>query len=256
MNLVWPAPPMDGSPCDVGRGHEGGPEPVPRRGGTSPRRSWPSCGLGGRDGGAGDGPWARRSAGVGVAEVADLRCGHAFGGSKLGQVKRLKALEQENTRLRRAVSDLTLDEDDPGKGCAGSPRSAPAKPTSPSRRRETVARVCAALGASERLACRVPRPAAAARGARRRGPAGAPTSTSGATRLRALRPPPDHRAARAWRGGRANEKRALRIWRREGSERCRRGSRSGAGSGSRTGRTSGFGRSGPTASGPRTPSRR
>ena len=32
-----------------------------------------------------------------------------FGGLKIDQVKRLKDLETENTRLRRAVSDLTLD---------------------------------------------------------------------------------------------------------------------------------------------------
>jgi cell division protein FtsB len=32
-----------------------------------------------------------------------------FGGLKTDQVKRLKELEQENARLRRAVSDLTLD---------------------------------------------------------------------------------------------------------------------------------------------------
>jgi hypothetical protein len=32
-----------------------------------------------------------------------------YGGLKLDQVKRLKELEQENARLRRAVSDLTLD---------------------------------------------------------------------------------------------------------------------------------------------------
>ena len=32
-----------------------------------------------------------------------------FGGLKSDQVKRLKDLETENTRLRRAVSDLTLD---------------------------------------------------------------------------------------------------------------------------------------------------
>jgi hypothetical protein len=31
------------------------------------------------------------------------------GGLKLGQVKRLKELELENTRLQKAVSDLTLD---------------------------------------------------------------------------------------------------------------------------------------------------
>ena len=32
-----------------------------------------------------------------------------YGGLKTEQVKRLKELEQENTRLRKAISDLTLD---------------------------------------------------------------------------------------------------------------------------------------------------
>jgi len=32
-----------------------------------------------------------------------------YGGLKIEQVKRLKELELENTRLRKAVSDLTLD---------------------------------------------------------------------------------------------------------------------------------------------------
>jgi putative transposase len=32
-----------------------------------------------------------------------------FGGLKLDQVRRLKELEAENTRLRRAVADLTLE---------------------------------------------------------------------------------------------------------------------------------------------------
>ena len=32
-----------------------------------------------------------------------------YGGLKSDQVKRMKDLEAENTRLRRAVSDLTLD---------------------------------------------------------------------------------------------------------------------------------------------------
>jgi hypothetical protein len=32
-----------------------------------------------------------------------------FGGLKTDQVKRLKELETENSRLRKAVSDLTLD---------------------------------------------------------------------------------------------------------------------------------------------------
>jgi hypothetical protein len=32
-----------------------------------------------------------------------------YGGLKVDQVKRLKDLERENTRLKRAVADLTLD---------------------------------------------------------------------------------------------------------------------------------------------------
>jgi hypothetical protein len=32
-----------------------------------------------------------------------------YGGMKTDQLKRLKELEKENERLRRAVSDLTLD---------------------------------------------------------------------------------------------------------------------------------------------------
>jgi transposase-like protein len=46
---------------------------------------------------------------IGVTEVTYYRWRQEFGGLKLDQVKRLKDLEAENTRLRRAVSDLTLD---------------------------------------------------------------------------------------------------------------------------------------------------
>ena len=42
---------------------------------------------------------------IGVSEVTYYRWRQEFGGLK----KRLKDLETENTRLRRAVSDLTLD---------------------------------------------------------------------------------------------------------------------------------------------------
>ena len=41
--------------------------------------------------------------------VSYYRWRQEFGGLKSDQVKRLKDLETENTRLRRAVSDLTLD---------------------------------------------------------------------------------------------------------------------------------------------------
>jgi putative transposase len=44
-----------------------------------------------------------------VSEVTYYRWRQEFGGLKTEQIKRLKDLELENGRLRRAVSDLTLD---------------------------------------------------------------------------------------------------------------------------------------------------
>ena len=46
---------------------------------------------------------------IGVSEVTYYRWRQEFGGLKSDQIKRLKDLETENSRLRRAVSDLTLD---------------------------------------------------------------------------------------------------------------------------------------------------
>jgi putative transposase len=46
---------------------------------------------------------------IGVTEVTYYRWRQEFGGLKSDQVKRLKDLETENTRLRRAIADLTLD---------------------------------------------------------------------------------------------------------------------------------------------------
>ena len=46
---------------------------------------------------------------IGVTEVTYYRWRREFGGLKGDQVRRLNELEQENARLRRAVSDLTLD---------------------------------------------------------------------------------------------------------------------------------------------------
>ena len=46
---------------------------------------------------------------IAVTEMTYFRWRAAFGGMKTDQVKRMKAPELENARLRRAVSDLTLD---------------------------------------------------------------------------------------------------------------------------------------------------
>jgi putative transposase len=46
---------------------------------------------------------------LGIAEQTFYRWRREYGGLKVEQARRFKALEQENTRLRRAVADLTLD---------------------------------------------------------------------------------------------------------------------------------------------------
>jgi hypothetical protein len=44
-----------------------------------------------------------------VTDATYYRWRQEYGGLKVDQVKRMKQLEVENTRLRRAVSDLTLE---------------------------------------------------------------------------------------------------------------------------------------------------
>jgi transposase-like protein len=44
-----------------------------------------------------------------IHEVTYYRWRKEYGGLKVTQVKRLRELEKENSRLRKAVSDLTLD---------------------------------------------------------------------------------------------------------------------------------------------------
>jgi putative transposase len=46
---------------------------------------------------------------IGVTEVTYYRWRQEYGGLRSDQVKRLKELEAENARLRKAVSDLMLD---------------------------------------------------------------------------------------------------------------------------------------------------
>ena len=46
---------------------------------------------------------------IGVAEQTYYRWRKAYGGMKVDQAKRLKELEVENARLKRAVADLTVD---------------------------------------------------------------------------------------------------------------------------------------------------
>ena len=46
---------------------------------------------------------------IGVTEVTYYRWRREYGGMGVDQLRRLKELEKENERLRKAVSDLTLD---------------------------------------------------------------------------------------------------------------------------------------------------
>lgn len=46
---------------------------------------------------------------IGVTEQSYYRWRKEYGGPKMDQARRTKELERENARLRRAVSDLTLD---------------------------------------------------------------------------------------------------------------------------------------------------
>ena len=47
--------------------------------------------------------------GLGISEQSYYRWGRDYGGLKLDQAKKLKDLQRENERLRKAVSELTLD---------------------------------------------------------------------------------------------------------------------------------------------------
>ena len=46
---------------------------------------------------------------IGVTEQTYYRWRREYGGMRIEQVKRLKELEKQNTRLKRLVADLSLD---------------------------------------------------------------------------------------------------------------------------------------------------
>ena len=46
---------------------------------------------------------------LGITEQTYYRWRNEYGGLKVDQAKRLKELERENSRLKRAVADLTVD---------------------------------------------------------------------------------------------------------------------------------------------------
>ncbi|MBM3492652.1 MAG: IS3 family transposase [Alphaproteobacteria bacterium] len=85
---------------------------------------------------------------IGVTQFTYYRWRKEFGGLKSDQVKRLKDLEKENERLRKAVSDLTLEKLILREAAFG-------KLLSPARRRRCIDHVMTKFDVSERLACRV-----------------------------------------------------------------------------------------------------
>ena len=52
---------------------------------------------------------AEASRQIGVTEQTFYRWRNEYGGLRIAQVRRFKQLELQNTRLKRAVADLTLD---------------------------------------------------------------------------------------------------------------------------------------------------
>ncbi|WP_421854935.1 IS3 family transposase [Oricola sp.] len=84
---------------------------------------------------------------IGVTEQTYYRWRKKYGGMGTEQLKELKRLQKENERLRRAVSDLTLDK-------LILTEAAKGKLLSPARRRACIDRVRQTLGVSERRACR------------------------------------------------------------------------------------------------------
>ena len=187
---------------------------------------------------------------IGVTEVTYYRWRQEYGGLKSDQVKRMKALETENQRLRKAVADLTLDKlilQGGGKG----------KLLSPARRRACVEHIRSVLTISERRACRA---LGQHRSTQRKAPRGKEDEealTADLIELARQYGRYGYRKIAALlrdAGWLVNDKRVERIWRREGLK-VPASSPSAAGCGSRTGPVSGCGPSTPTTSGPTTSSR-
>ncbi|MFQ5463992.1 MAG: IS3 family transposase [Phycisphaerae bacterium] len=82
-----------------------------------------------------------------ISEQTFHRWRNQYGGMKANDAKRLKELEIENRRLKKAVADLTLDKQILEEASKG-------KLVSPARKRVIVKRACETLNASERQACR------------------------------------------------------------------------------------------------------
>ena len=150
---------------------------------------------------------------IGVTEVTYHRWRQEYGGLKADQVRRLKALEAENTRPRRAAADLTLDKLILKEAASG-------KLPSPARRRACAEHVRHKLRVPERRVCRA---LGQHRSTQRRTPRGRDDEerlTADIVELARRHGRYGYRKVaellRSTAGWVVNDKRVERIWRREG----------------------------------------
>ncbi|MEZ5784236.1 IS3 family transposase [Aquamicrobium terrae] len=149
---------------------------------------------------------------IGVTQFTYYRWRKEFGGLKGDQVKRLKELEKENGRLRKAVSDLTLEKLILKEAAFG-------KLLSPARRRRCVDHVVAKFSVSERFACKVLSQHRSTQRKKRTGRPDEEALIADIIRLASRYGRYGYRRITAMlrsEGWTANAKRVERIWRREG----------------------------------------
>ncbi|KAA9015274.1 MULTISPECIES: IS3 family transposase [Sphingobium] len=149
---------------------------------------------------------------IAVSEQTYYRWRKEYGGLKTDQARRMKDLEKENQRLRRAISDLTLDKlilQEAAKG----------KLLSPARRRRCIDHVRRKFPVSERRICRV---LGQHRSTQRKVPRGADDEQALTEDIIALAKQYGRYGYRrvtallCHAGWTVNHKRVERIWRREG----------------------------------------
>ncbi|MBY3425490.1 IS3 family transposase [Rhizobium laguerreae] len=84
----------------------------------------------------------------GVSEATFYNWKAKYGGMEVSEAKRLKALEDENTRLKKLLAEQMLD-------AAAPPRASCKKMVGPAAKREAVTHLKAVMGLSERRACQI-----------------------------------------------------------------------------------------------------
>ena len=152
---------------------------------------------------------------LGVSEQSYYRWRKEYGGLRTDQAKRLKDLEKENGRLRKAISDLTLDKLILKEALEGNCYAPPLD----KRRRQCVDHLQAELGISERRACAVAGQHRSTQRKRPRGRDDEEALTAAIIRLASQYGRYGYRRITALlrtEGWHVNAKRVQRIWRREG----------------------------------------